>query len=232
MAESKTAVVTGASSGIGRAIALALAGRGHRVCLVGRDTGRLAAAAAEAEGAAKIVTRSLDLTDGAARAAFVAEVGESLGGADILVHAAGVLWFGEENAEVQMATNYEAPKELTRAFLPQLVEHRGEVVFINSTSGLNEVPAASAYSRSKQKLREYADELRREVNAEGVRVLSVYPGRTATPMQAAIFDHEERDYPPERLMQPEDVAAIVLAAIELPRTAEVIDLTIRPMNKV
>ncbi len=51
-------------------------------------------------------------------------------------------------------------------------------------------------------------------------------------MQAAIFEHEQRDYPAERLLQAEDVAAIVLAAIELPRTAEVIDLTIRPMNKV
>ena len=122
MAEAKTSVVTGASSGIGRAIALALAGRGDRLCLVGRDPGRLAAVAAEAEGAVEIMTRSVDLTDADGRAALVAEVGETLGGVDVLVHAAGVLAFGEEDAEVQMATNYEAPRELTQLETQELIQ--------------------------------------------------------------------------------------------------------------
>jgi len=76
-----------------------------------------------------------------------------------------------------------------------------------------------------------ADSLRAEVNAKGVRILSVYPGRTASPMQEAVHRSEEKAYSPERLLQPGDVAAMVLAALALPRTAEVTDLMLRPMLK-
>ncbi len=76
-----------------------------------------------------------------------------------------------------------------------------------------------------------ADSLREEVNAEGVRVLSVYLGRTASPMQAAVHEMEDKTYQPERLMQPEDVAEVVINALSLPRSAEVTDIHIRPMVK-
>ena len=70
-----------------------------------------------------------------------------------------------------------------------------------------------------------------EVNQHGVRVLSVFLGRTASRMQQAVHEHEGRDYHPERLLQPSDVASIVLSALLLPCTAEVTDLHIRPMLK-
>jgi NADP-dependent 3-hydroxy acid dehydrogenase YdfG len=76
-----------------------------------------------------------------------------------------------------------------------------------------------------------ADRLRDEVNPGGIRVLSVYPGRTATPMQAAIYRQEGRPYLPEHLLQPEDVAAVVLHALAMPPGAEVTDISIRPMHK-
>lgn len=74
--------------------------------------------------------------------------------------------------------------------------------------------------------------LRAEVNSDGVRVLSVYPGRTAIPMQAAIIASEGRAHLPEKLLQPDDVAATVVSALMLPRTAEVTDVKIRPLTKI
>ena len=88
-----------------------------------------------------------------------------------------------------------------------------------------------AYASTKHALRAIADSLREEVNETGVRVLSVYLGRTASPMQAAIHAAEGKQYRPADLLQPSDVAAMILAALALPRTAEVTELSVRPMRK-
>ncbi len=87
------------------------------------------------------------------------------------------------------------------------------------------------YAATKHALRAMTDSLRDEVNPDGVRVLSVFLGRTASPMQAAIHQVEGRAYDPDRLVQPQDVAAMVISALSLPRTAEVTDISIRPMQK-
>jgi len=73
---------------------------------------------------------------------------------------------------------------------------------------------------------------RDEVNRDGVRVVTIYAGRTATPMQASVHDFEGRSYQPELLMQPEDLAHVVLATLTLPASAEVTDVSIRPMSKL
>jgi NADP-dependent 3-hydroxy acid dehydrogenase YdfG len=104
------------------------------------------------------------------------------------------------------------------------------VVFINSTAGLVARAGVAQYAATKHALRAMADSLREEVNADGVRVLSVFLGRTATPLQAALHEREGRRYRPERLVQPADVASLVVHALTLPRTAEVTDLTIRPLS--
>ena len=113
-----------------------------------------------------------------------------------------------------------------------LRKRRGQVVFINSTAGLNASAGVGLYSATKHALKALADSLRAEVNSDGVRVLSVYPGRTAIPMQAAIIASEGRAYLPEKLLQPDDVAATVVSALMLPRTAEVTDVKIRPLTKI
>jgi NADP-dependent 3-hydroxy acid dehydrogenase YdfG len=87
------------------------------------------------------------------------------------------------------------------------------------------------YAATQAGLRALATSLRDEVNPAGIRVTTVFPGRTATPRQAMIHDWEGKEYQPERLLQPEDVAAIVVAAVGLPRTAEVTEISIRPMQK-
>jgi len=104
-------------------------------------------------------------------------------------------------------------------------------VFINSTQGLRAAAGVGQYAATKHAMKAIADSLRDEVNAAGVRVTSVFLGRTATEMQRAIFALEGRQYQPGRLIQPADVAEIVLSLLLLPRTTEVTDIVLRPMQK-
>ena len=113
-----------------------------------------------------------------------------------------------------------------------LKARRGQIVFVNSSSGIIAKPNSASYDATKHALKAIADSLRGEVNAHGVRVLSVYLGRTASEMQERIHRTEVKPYRPELLLQPEDVASVIMSALGLPRTAEVTDIHIRPMNKI
>ncbi len=230
------ALITGASSGIGRAIAEALAGRGLRLVLCGRDEGRLLRAAASLKAASAPLPVAADLGDERAIASVAARV-EEAGRLDVLVHSAGALHLGSA-AEATAAQlddlyriNLRAPVLLTGALLPHLRASRGQVVFVNSSAGLSPGPANGLYAATKAGLAAYARSLRDEVNADGVRVLSVFAGRTATPMQQRVSSFEGTEYDGERLLQPADVARAVADALALPETAEVIELMIRPMRK-
>jgi NADP-dependent 3-hydroxy acid dehydrogenase YdfG len=128
------------------------------------------------------------------------------------------------------AVNLHAPLLLVASCLPQLRAAQGQVVFINSSAGQRAPAGLAAYAGGKHALRAAADALRQEVTADGVRVLSIFPGRTATPMQAALLAAEGRSAEPGQLMQPEDVAQMMLAALQLPRTAEVTEIVMRPMR--
>jgi NADP-dependent 3-hydroxy acid dehydrogenase YdfG len=215
------AVVTGASSGIGRAIALALADEGMGLRLVGRDTDRLEDVARMAKAKSRDVGWSaVDLTrlnrvDEYAAQLIAEQVGVLVHSAGLYVRGAHDVRAGEEYA-LAFAANVSGPMHLTRLLLPSLRQTQGQIVFINAT---------------QHALRAMADSLRDEVNGDGVRVLTVYPGRTATPRQARIFEFEGRPYAPERLLQPEDIATMIIASLKLPTTAEVTNLTIRPMLK-
>ena len=137
-----------------------------------------------------------------------------------------------EEFDAQYSTNVRAPYLLTKRLLPGLIAARGQVVFMNSTAGLAAARAdVGQYAASKHALRAVADSLREELNPQSVRVLSLYLGRTASPMQERLFQEEGRTYHPETLLQAEDVASVVLHALMLPDTAEITDLTIRPMMK-
>ena len=226
----QTAIVTGASSGIGRAIAAALAERGARLILPGRSLERLQMVS----GRERPIAYSADLASARDIEKFSADVLRDHRGLDVLVHSAGVIGLGAlENAPVdqlewQMNINVRAPYALTQALLPELKKSRGQIVFINSTAGLTAPAGAGQYAASKHALRAIADSLRQEVNAAGVRVLSVFVGRTATPMQAQVHTTEGRPYRPEKLIQPEDVASVVCHLLGLPRTVEVTAVHMRP----
>ena len=241
--EGQAAVVIGASSGIGRSIALALARRGAGLDLVGRDRDRLedAAAAARKEAAGPAAPRirihAVDLTADRKIEELARSLTAREQAIDVLVHSIGRFSAGaNESAPVEELdalyhTNVRVPFLLNQRLLPALRERRGQVVFINSSIVAGARGGVGQYAASKLGLKALADSLRDEVNPLGIRVLSIYPGRTATPMQASIFEAEGRPYVPERLLQPEDVAEMVAAALGLPRTAEVTDIHIRPMRK-
>lgn len=232
------AVITGASGGIGEAVALALAREGVRLLLCGRSAEKLDLVAERARDLSPAVeTFAADLADDEHVHQLAAHAVGAFGGVDLLIHSLGLFVGGPletspvEDLDRQYRINTRSPYLLTQALLPSLLARQGQVVFVNSGAGIN--PARGqwgAYAASKHALRAIADSLRDEVNKRGVRVISVYPGRTATPMQEEVHRFEGRPYDPERFLQPRDVASVILNSLALPRTAEVTDLQIRPMR--
>ncbi len=228
----RTALVTGASSGIGRAIAQSLGEKGASLHLPGRRVAILEEIAARGGRAYRV-----DLGAAAEIEAFAAEFARGRAGLDLLIHSAGVIGAGAIDevpaAELdrQWNINLRAPYLLTQKLLPLLKAAQGQVVFINSSAGARAVAGAAAYSAAKHGLRAFADSLRAEINPAGVRVLDVFVGKTATPMQAALHARAGRPYRPATLIQAEDVAAVVVHALGLPRTVEVTAVHLRPLRQ-
>ncbi|MGW0701864.1 SDR family oxidoreductase [Streptomyces sp. NPDC002867] len=230
MAGMATHLITGAGSGIGAAVARRLHERGDELVLVARDAGRAKEFAARFPGARTLVA-DLDDPDRISWALGHQTLPDRI---DSLLHSAGIVDLGPvgeltpKTWRHQLNVNLIAPAELTRLFLPQLRVARGHVVFVNSGAGLNAHAEWGAYAASKHGLKALADSLRHEEHAAGVRVTSVYPGRTASPMQAKVHAQEGKEYDPERWIDPESVATTILTALDLPRDAEINDLTVRP----
>ncbi|WP_049807095.1 SDR family NAD(P)-dependent oxidoreductase [Pseudofrankia inefficax] len=238
----RVAVVTGASSGIGRAVALRLVAEGARVTAVGRDKSRLdALPAAAAEVAPAGCPGSLrqaqaDLTDDDARGALVAGL---LAGprVDILVHSAGGYTNGPhadaplDDLDWLYAANVRAPYALTQELLPALRAGGGDVIVINSSQGLHAGPNLGQFAATQHAMRAVTDSLRQEINADGIRVCGVHPGRTATPRQEALFAQEGRSYRPDLLLAAEDVAEVVAGVLTLPANAEITEVHLRPAKK-
>jgi NADP-dependent 3-hydroxy acid dehydrogenase YdfG len=232
------AVVTGASSGIGKAIALALAGQGAEVCLAARRRKLLEDVAKQvlATGS-RAHARPTDLTKDEDICALAEQVQRDFGRVDILVLCGGAISHGPlekaplADLDLMYRSNLRGHYAMVQALLPLVRKCAGQIVFINSSAGLRSPASTGQFSATQHALRSLADCLREEANADGIRVLSVYPGRTATPRIEELFKEEGRAYRPELLMQPEDVATMVTHALCLPRTAEVTDILIRPMQK-
>lgn len=233
----RIAVVTGASSGIGRSMATELARAGANVCAVGRNPAALAETVEAVQQFSQGTAFETDLTSQKDLEPLIQRL-EQAGKLDILIHCAGIMLPNQmecsriEDLDSQYAVNVRAPYLLTQRLLPLLIAAHGQIVFINSSAGLAARRAdLGQYSATKHALKAIADSLREELNPKGVRVLSVYLGRTATPMQKARFHQEGKPYRPELLMQAEDVATMVIHALCLPRTAEATDISMRPMCK-
>jgi NADP-dependent 3-hydroxy acid dehydrogenase YdfG len=219
------ALVTGATRGIGRAIALEL-GRTHHVLVGGRSADAVASVVAALPSAEAFVG---DLGAGA-----VPPLPDRL---DVLVHNAGV----EQGTTVAdtprdvweqvFATNVFAVAELTRLALPALRAAGGIVVPINSGSGFHSGPGGGVYAASKFALRAFADALREEERANGVRVSSVHPGRTDSDMQRALTEKLGEDYDIAYYLAPEDVAVAVRTVVDLPERGTVESLAIRPTRR-
>ncbi|WP_243790513.1 SDR family oxidoreductase [Saccharopolyspora gloriosae] len=226
MSERSIALVTGASRGVGAAVARALS-ETHDVLLGGRDGEALNALAAEIDGARPW---PVELTDAAA----VAEAVRDIDRLDVLVHSAGLVELGSV-AEVAVDSwrrtfelNLFAVTELTRLLLPALRAASGHVVLVNSGAGLAAKPNWGSYAASKFALRAFADVLRAEEAANGVRVTSVFPGRINTDMQREVRDAEGGEFQPERYLRPESVAAPVCSAVRASADAHLTEIVVRP----
>ncbi len=223
------ALVTGAASGIGRAFATALARQGCALILVGRREAELLRVADALPGRSRVVPADL-----ATGAGLDAASRACPSGLDVLVHSAGLFHHGSvagmsaADWDGLAAVNLRAPMLLTAACLGPLRASAGQVVFVNSTAGL--VGTGGAYAASKHALRVAAETLRQELKGSSVRVLSVFPGRTDTAMQRQVLAAEGRPGAQIPLLQPEDVADAGLAALLMPRRADITDLVIRPRN--
>ncbi|HEY7077944.1 MAG TPA: SDR family NAD(P)-dependent oxidoreductase [Solirubrobacteraceae bacterium] len=207
------ALVTGASRGIGRSLARALAARGAAVGLVARDAEALERLAAE------LGARALP-ADVGDRAAIGAAV-DAFGDLDLLVANAGIAHYGEfastplERAEQMTRVNWLGTLYTVHAALPHL--HRGgHIVVVSSGAGLRAFPGAAAYGATKAAQRAFAEALRHELAATGVSVTTVFPGEIDTALHA----HEPERMPAwygSRKASPDRLAAAVIAAVEQDR---------------
>ena len=225
------ALVAGASGGIGSAISSALLSAGAEVSLLGRNIARLKASV-PLTGLQKGTYIAADLTDLRAVEKVRNNV-SARGRLDALILSAGVYERSNDPEALyrQVAANVCGPYALVQTLLPLLVRSKGNIIFINSSQALKASATVGQYAATMHAIKAIADSLRDEVNGDGVRVTSLYLGRTAGERQQRLFEHEERHYSPEKLIQPADVAQTVVYLLQMPKTAEVTDLMMRPMQK-
>ncbi len=235
--KNQVAVVTGATSGIGKACCYALAKESVSVCLLGRNTSELNKIEKELKEISPL-TRAVkvDLFKDSEINEVVKFIKSDYEAIHILVHSAGIYSVGSiQEAKVQefddqYKINVRAPYLLTQQLLPLLDKEVGQIAFINSTVAMGAKSNLSQYCATKSALKALADSLRMEINSLGVRVLTVYPGRTATPMQEAVCETGGVAYNPEFMIQPEQVAKLLVSSFKMPRDAEITDITVRPMK--
>ena len=232
------AVVTGAGSGIGKAIATALANEGASVCLVGRTQSKLEETANSiSESMARPFVYPIDLTVDDEMDRLLEDFSRRYASLDILILCAGEISHGTvseaplDTFDALYRANVRAPYRLIQLLLPSLKAQKGQIVVMNSSVGLRAPANVSQFSATQHAMKAVTDSLRNEVNTDGIRVLSIYAGRTATPRQELIYAKSGQDYKPDLLLQPEDIASVVIHSLTLPWTAEVTDINIRPFLK-
>lgn len=222
----RAAIVTGASSGIGRATATRLARDGFSVLLVGRDEAALAALCAEIErSGGRAASLVADVTAADAPRAIVARAISVFGGVDALVNAAGVIASGsvadttDAGWDAMMDVNVRAPFRLMREAAAALAERRGAVVNISSVAGLRAFPGLASYSVSKAAVNQLTRAAALDFAPKGVRVNAVNPGVVVTNLHrrggmdaakyAEFLERSKSTHPLGRPGQPEEVADLI-----------------------
>lgn len=224
-----THLVTGAGSGIGAAVADRLHARGDTLVLVARSVERAGELAGRYPGASTLV---VDLVAPGLVPDPLGPLPERL---DSVIHSAGVVDLAPVadldvgSLSGQLNVNLVSPMVLTRQLLPAVRRARGLHLFVNSSAGLSASASWSAYAASKFGLRAFADSLRAEEMEHGVRVSTVYPSRTATPMQEKVHEQEGRTYDASRWISVDTVADTILHVLDLPADATIPEVVVRPV---
>lgn len=234
-ADRRSALITGASSGIGAAAARALAKEGFRVHVAARRMERLEAIAAEIDGEA----HRLDVTSQQS----VDELAASIPSLDLLVNNAGAALglepaaeFDEANWRGMFELNVLGVARMVRAFLPQLRDSgRGQIVNIGSTSGFEVYPGGAGYTGSKHALRAMTRTLRLELLGSGVKITEISPALTATEFSLVRFEGDDQRaasvYQGMTPLTAEDIAGCVVFAALQPPHASVDEIVIRPLDQ-
>jgi NAD(P)-dependent dehydrogenase (short-subunit alcohol dehydrogenase family) len=224
--EGKAALITGASSGIGRAAAIKFAAEGARVALVARSAAALAQVRAAIEaGGGTAVAFSGDVTQEADIERLVRDVATALGGIDVLVNAAGIIANGTiettslQDWDYMMNVNVRAPFYLMQQAMPYLVERRGCVVNVSSVTGIRAFPDILAYCASKAAVDQLTHCAALEMAGKGVRINAVNPGVVVTQLHrtggmdeeayGAFLEHSKTTHPLGRVGQPEEIAELI-----------------------
>jgi NADP-dependent 3-hydroxy acid dehydrogenase YdfG len=240
----KVALVTGASSGIGEATALALAEAGAAVAIGARRRDRLDALTAKlTDDGARVLTLDLDVTDEQACRSAVARTREELGGLDVLVNNAGVMLLGTivgadpEDWRRMVSTNVLGLMYMTHAAIDGMVEQgSGDVVNISSVAGRTARKGAGVYNASKWAVNAFSESLRQEVTGRGVRISLVEPGAVATELSSHITQEEAREASRKmaesmRTLQSEDIARAILYVVTQPPHVAVNEVLVRPTDQ-
>jgi len=214
-------LLTGASGGIGQALARELAGRGARLGLVGRGSGPLERLATELNGGpGKALAISADLTMRSGRETAQRAMHEGFGGIDVLINNAGITDFTnfvDQDPEVMeriFQLNVLAPMQLTRAILPELLgQGRGRIVNLGSVFGSIAFPCFASYSASKFALRGFSEALRRELDGSGIGVTYAAPRAVKTPLNSPAV-YRMAAAVKMTMDDPESVARQVVGAME------------------
>ena len=231
--EGKVAVVTGASRGIGLAIARTLGRMGAKLALCARDPQRLAAAAGEFERA-RIPSLAIpaDVTQPGDLASLVTKAEESLGPIEILVNNAGIGYFAplqeasESNWDAVLDTNLKAVFLLSRLVAPGMIRRRsGHIVNIASLAGKNAFAGGAIYCASKWGLLGLTQCMAEDLRAYGIRVSAICPGSVAT----GFSPHSEKSV--EKMLQPEDVAHAVEMILTQAPQSFISEVLLRPTQK-
>jgi 3-oxoacyl-[acyl-carrier protein] reductase len=218
----KTALITGAGKGIGRAVAIALAKEGVNVALLARTTSDLEKVAAEAKAiGVKAVIVTADISDIQSVNTAVSAAKKELGAIDILINNAGIAAFGKflelEPADWEkiIRVNLLGVYYATRAVLPDMIERKtGDIINISSTAGQRGAPLTSAYSASKFAVLGLTESLMQEVRKHNIRVSALTPSTIATDMAREL---NLTDGNPEKVMQSEDLAEFIVSQLKLNR---------------
>ncbi|BDP44010.1 oxidoreductase (plasmid) [Deinococcus aetherius] len=242
--QGKVAVVTGASSGIGEATALALAGQGAKVVLTARRQERLEALAGrirDAGGEAEVVVA--DASDEGQARGVIEHASQAFGGVDILVNNAGVMLLGPvtdadtEDWRRMVHLNLLGLMYATHAAIPSMrARGGGHVVNISSVSGRGASPTSAGYSATKWGVGGFSEGLRQEVRLHGIRVTVIEPGVVRTELTDHITHGETKTTYEGRIAQmtplePEDIAAAVVYAVTQPQRVNVNEILIRPLEQ-